>query len=175
MTTQSTGNGMTGAKGGLTGRQVLAALVLFFGTIVVVNGYMIYRAVGTFGGIDTPDAYRKGVAYNAALEAAAAQHELGWSDMVALDGPAGVLRVELRGRDQQGVAGMKVRVRLARPATAAADTLIEAAMAEPGVYVARLGKGIEPGQWTADVEVSGAPGKGDVPVYRTRRRLWVKP
>ena len=45
---------------------------------------MIYKALTTFGGVETPDAYRKGLAYNQRIAAEEAQAGLGWHDELSL-------------------------------------------------------------------------------------------
>ena len=54
-----------GAKArGIRGGHVLAAMLAFFAVIIVADATMIYKALTTFGGVDNPNAYRQGVAYN---------------------------------------------------------------------------------------------------------------
>ena len=62
----------------ITGKHVFWSLVVFFGVIIIVNGIMVYFATDTFTGIETENAYKKGLSYNDTLEDAARQHELGW-------------------------------------------------------------------------------------------------
>jgi nitrogen fixation protein FixH len=51
----------------ITGRKVLVAMVSFFAVVTAVDGIMIYQAISTFGGLETKDAYRKGLSYNQVL------------------------------------------------------------------------------------------------------------
>ena len=54
---------------------------LFIGGFILVfaaNGILIAIAVSTFTGLETTNAYEKGLAYNDTLAAAAAQERLGW-------------------------------------------------------------------------------------------------
>ena len=54
-----------GAKAaGIRGGHVLAAMLAFFAVIIVADATLIYKALTTFGGVDNPNAYRQGVAYN---------------------------------------------------------------------------------------------------------------
>ena len=41
---------------------MLLIFIGFFVTVFLVNGLMVYDALSTFGGLETPDAYRKGLA-----------------------------------------------------------------------------------------------------------------
>lgn len=47
--------------------------------VIAVNAVLVILAVGTFSGLETTDHYRKGLAYQDALDAAAKQAERGWS------------------------------------------------------------------------------------------------
>jgi len=49
-----------------------------FGVVLAVNLVMITSAIGTFSGLETEQAYLKGIAYNHTLAAAEAQKRLGW-------------------------------------------------------------------------------------------------
>jgi nitrogen fixation protein FixH len=53
--------------------------------VVVVNAVMITYAIGTFPGLQTEDAYRKGLAYNRTLAAAREQEERGWQATVRFE------------------------------------------------------------------------------------------
>src|SRR5262249_29982834 len=107
MTRRSEGRTMTDATGALKprlrGAHVLAIIVCFFATIFVVDGFMIYRAVTTFGGVETPDAYRKGVVYNASIASEARQAQLGWTDEIKVAGAPPHLRVNLRNKEGSAV------------------------------------------------------------------------
>ncbi len=99
----------------ITGRKVLVTMVCFFGIIAVVDGIMIYQAVSTFGGLETKDAYRKGLAYNQRIAESAAQEQLGWSEKVAFDPVSGALVVTLLDRDGKALDSVSVYSH-ARPA-----------------------------------------------------------
>ena len=68
-------------KNEITGRHVLYAILAFFLTVTAVDAFMIYKAVSTFGGIETQDAYRKGLQYNQRLEAEKVRRASGWEDL----------------------------------------------------------------------------------------------
>lgn len=67
------------SKKKLTGRHVLLMLLAFFGIIISVNSYFMTMAVKSFRGEDVKGSYRQGLEYNQAIDARAAQGELGWS------------------------------------------------------------------------------------------------
>ena len=59
----------------LTGRKVLAILLAFFGTVITVNLFMAYMAIGTFPGLDVKNSY---VASQSFDDDRKAQVALGW-------------------------------------------------------------------------------------------------
>ena len=63
----------------ITGRMVLAALVAFFGFVMLVNIVMVRAAITTFGGVDTPSSYQAGLAFKAEEAEAAAQAARNWT------------------------------------------------------------------------------------------------
>ena len=48
----------------LTGRHVLACLLLFFGTVFSVNFYMASAAIRTFSGLEADKPYQEGLRYD---------------------------------------------------------------------------------------------------------------
>lgn len=156
-------------RSGMRGIHVLAIFVGFFLTVFVVDGYFIYQAVTTFGGIETPDAYKKGVAYNASIAEDEQQSLLGWQDAIEIVGTSRHLRVSLRDRNDQGVAGKRLVATIGRPATDRFDTTVELAEISAGVYEAALPVDAD-GTWIVDIEAYDA---ADALAYRARKRLWI--
>lgn len=160
--------------GGLGGRHVLAAMAAFFAVIVVADATLIYKAVSTFGGVDNVNAYRDGLAYNERIANATRQAELGWQDSVEVLAAPVRLRVSLKDRDRQALAGLALDATLARPATTRSDAKLALDEVAPGVFehdISALGDGA----WIVDVR---AHRKGDADamlVYQIRRRLWIAP
>ena len=138
---------------GLRGAHVLVVFLGFFATIFLVNGVMIYEALSTFGGLETADAYRKGLAYNARIAEDAAQAQRGWRDSLAYVPGTQRVRVEVTDAAGAGVTGLVLAGEIGRPATEAA--------------------GLEPGWWTVDIE--GRGGAASDVVYAARERLWIRP
>ena len=157
----------------LQGRHVLMILVGFFAAIVVVDGFMIYKAVSTFGGLETTDAYRKGLNYNDRIERQAAQSASGWSDTVSVVGEPAKLRVVLQGRDKEAVAGQALKVRVGRPATNRYDMNLDLIETAPGLYEAPLGD-LAGGAWIVDVGAFNGSVDGD-PAYQARSKIWMGP
>ena len=118
-------NPAMGASGKFTGWHFLAVMIVSFGVVFSVNGYFIYEALSTFDGIEVPDAYQKGRAYNDVIDAMAAQKARGWTsslDVSASGAPQGT-HVALTLADKAGkpLEAMKVEATFWRPVTAGLD------------------------------------------------------
>lgn len=159
--------------GTLTGRHVLVGFVAAFGVIFAVNGMLIFKALSTFDGIEVPDAYQRGRAYNHVLEAMEAQKALGWSGAVSIDdnGRAHEARliVQFSGRDGTALRDLKIRGSFWRPVAGGADqeqTLRETA---PGRYEAdfRLAYG---GNWLVRIAAEGPRGEK----FASEKRVYVR-
>jgi len=161
---------------GIDGRQVLLALLAFFGIVFAVNGVLLYQALSTHSGLVAQEPYRKGLQYNERIAASERQAALGWSSELAAE-TDGRVRVALRDAAGQPLAGLVVTGRLSRPASAGSDRALAFAETSPGQYVVEAGA-IAPGAWQIDIEAretaASKPLAGE-PVYRERRRLWLKP
>lgn len=155
---------------GLRGIHVLAIFVGFFLTVFAVDGVFLYQAISTFGGIETPDAYKKGVAYNESIAEDERQSLLGWTDEVSIVGAPHRLRVALRGRDGAAVARKRLVATIGRPATDRFDTTLDLNETAAGVYEAPLPVAAE-GTWIVDL--SAYDGSAPEPAYHARRRLWI--
>ncbi len=154
----------------LKGRHVLLVLSVFFGVMFIVNGIFVYFALSTFSGGDTSNPYQKGLHYNDALEADERQAERGWQTDVAYDGKAGQLRVSLLDKAAAPVSGLRVAVRLSRPATSKDDRHLRLKEVTPGVYEADVG--LAPGLWVFAM-ASREADQGRESSYRLKQRLYV--
>ena len=161
---------------GIEGRHVLIAMVAFFGTVFAVNGVLLYQALKTHSGLVAQEPYSKGLHYNDRIAASDQQAALGWSSDLVVPGSG---RVELSLTDSGGrpVAGLAVKGRLGRPSSDRSDIHLAFVEQQPGHYLAAAGA-VAPGAWQIDIEALGpaAPQRGTAePIYRERRRLWLKP
>ncbi len=158
----------------ITGWHVLAAVVLFFGTVFAVNGVFLYSALQTHTGIVSQQPYRKGLEYNQRIAADERQQQLGWTHRVGLDAAAGRVNVSLIDRHGRPVSGLEITGFIGRPSTVQHDVRLNfAETTRPGLYSAPV-SGLEPGNWLAQLEVSRLKPKGPEIVYRLRKRLWLK-
>lgn len=165
--------GNCATKAPMRGGHVLAILIGFFAVIVAVDGFMIYRAVTTFGGVETPDAYRKGVTYNEAIARDEKQALLGWEDDVKVVGSPHRLQVLLRDNGKEAVAGKRIVATVGRPATDRQDVIVTLAETAPGLYEAVLPAAAE-GAWIVDLSAYNDAGASE-PIYQARRRAWIGP
>jgi nitrogen fixation protein FixH len=155
----------------ITGRKVLIAMVSFFAIVTAVDGIMIYQAVSTFGGLETTDAYRKGLGYNQRIATLAAQEEMGWTESVTLDQPAGALVVIFKDRNGQPIDSLLVSAKVGRPATNAFDRMVELQPKGQGRYevaVPDLGNGT----WTVDLAARTSGNPDAAIVYQSKARIW---
>lgn len=125
--------------------------------VVAVNLVLVYFAVSTFTGLETTDHYRKGLAYNQALAAAAQQAERGWTMALALSaapqpegGRGGELAVDFADRSGQPLADLVVTATLIRPTQAGFDVSAPLVHRGGGRYAAPVTVAL-PGQWDARI------------------------
>jgi nitrogen fixation protein FixH len=150
---------------------VLAAFVAFFAAIFLMNGVLIWRAIGTNTGIVANEPYRKGLHYNDRIAAEERQAALGWKDRMEVT-QSGTMALALTDKDGRPVTGLKVETMLGRPATNREDLRLKLSEVAPGSYQARTAP-LGAGSWLVALEARKAD--ADEPVYRLRRRLWFTP
>jgi len=139
----------------------------FFACVFLVNGIFVYYATDTWRGLDTKDAYVKGLAYNETLARAEAQRALGWQVSVALDGDRPVLTLA----DRQGMPldGLEVTGIARHPVDEHGDQALAFLAIGRGIYRT---DGVLPqkGQWDLRVEVA----RPDAVPFLIEQRLWLK-
>lgn len=150
----------------ITGRRVLIWLLLFFGTIVAVNGAFVYFALDTWPGLSTRRAYEEGLAYNKTLDAVRVQQALGWKsavDFESAENGGRTLTVRMTGRDNTPLAGLAVSVELRRPVRENEDRMLDLAEVGAGVY--RAAVEAAPGRWQAIVKAVDPGGRAYLMVH----------
>lgn len=156
----------------ITGRRVLIWLLLFFGTIVAVNGAFVYFALDTWPGLSTRRAYEEGLAYNKTLDAARVQQTLGWKSVVdfgVTESAGRTLTVRMTGRDNAPIAGLAISVELRRPVRDDEDRMLVLGEVKAGVY--RAAVEATPGRWQAIVKAADPGGR----TYRMVHDLTIDP
>ena len=136
----------------LTGRHVLTILILFFGIIIMISIVFTTLAVKSFRGEDIKQSYRQGIEYNSALEARAAQSQLGWSVAVNVVGDVSkrTLVVKLLDQSEAGLNGATFTGRLRHPVDTALDQPIIFETSGDGIARADI-SGLH-GQWTLEAD-----------------------
>lgn len=154
------------------GRHVLIGLLGFFGIIVAVNAVFVFVALTSFNGVDTENAYTKGLRYNETLAAIERQEALGWQAQWSYDveAPNGV-QIRVRFADAQGYAlrGLTVNAEVRRPVQQGFDQTVTLAELGDGLYGARVDLPLE-GQW--DIRLQALDGSENS--FVLERRLWLK-
>lgn len=148
--------------------------VAVFVVVLAVNIVMAMSAVKTFSGLQTEDAYDKGLVYNHVLAQAKAQERLGWTvdaEVIPHD-PSNSQRhdadvtVTYTDKAGQPVGGLSVKADLVRPTQAGHDLHVDLVEKTPGQYVALAPLDL-PGQW----EVSVVARKGETQYSLSQRVL----
>lgn len=142
-----------------------------FAIIIAVNGALIYFAQSSFSGLETENAYEKGLRYNQTLEAAAAQDKLGWHGEITLGAATDSqyeLAVQFADRQARPIDGLRVEAHLRRPSNAGMDQDVVLRHRGSGRYTAEIALPAL-GQW--DVRIVAHD--GDVS-WQESQRLFVK-
>ncbi len=133
----------------LTGKHVLLIMVAFFATIIAVNGVFVYQALHTWTGLDRPNAYMEGLAYNKTLAMREAQRRLHWHAALTVDTEAGrtiTLTTLFRDRSDAPLNGLAVTALVRRPTQEGYDQTVSLAPAGDGLYRGSVRLPL-PGQW----------------------------
>jgi nitrogen fixation protein FixH len=145
----------------LTGRTVLAVLLVFFGVVIGVNMLMMKFAIDTLSGTEVDSAYSASLAFKAEIAKAREQERRGWHVNAHVERNAdGIATVAIEARDREGapLSGIDFFARLARPTDKRADRMIALASRGAGAFRGAAA-GIEPGQWDLVIEADGAAGR----------------
>lgn len=141
--------------------------------VVAVNAVMIAYAIGTFPGLSTEDAYRKGLAYNQTIAASRAQDERRWRAEVGFaeqgfaGSHAGDLTVTLIDDDGRPLRGLAVSATLIRPVHSGGNVVVSLDERGSGTYTAAVVLPL-PGQWDAWIRA-----RGEGFEFQTTRRIFV--
>lgn len=141
--------------GSQSGSWIPWLFVAAFAFVLAVNATMIWVAVKTWPGLVTANSYDRGLKFNRALAAAAAQAALGWQvDFSAQleSGRHGLLTAWLRDREGRPLADAKVAARFLRPTSEGHDFTVTLAAAGDGRYTAAFELPL-PGLWDVRLEV----------------------
>jgi len=144
----------------------------FFAVVVAANAIMVVLAMESWSGLETEDAYRKGLAYNRDLEAAKRQAARGWRTGFAFEPTGdrqGRIVVTLADRAGAPLSRAEVSARVVRPTHTGYDFDLPFDERAGGRYVARTDFPLT-GQW--EIRVSAVRGEA---VYRESHRVVLRP
>lgn len=163
-TTLNTPEKPEGGEFRLTGRHVLYILVGAFALVFAVNGYMIWRAIGSFPGLVTESSFRDSQRFNADIAAARAQADRGWRvDVTATRSAEGTVLVSLSALDRDGrpLTAVTFHAVLQHPAVRTHDHRLALApvAGSSDRYEGRV-EGVTPGKWGLVIEGDGGSGSG---------------
>ncbi len=161
-------------QGEFTGKHMLMLLVAFFGVIVAVNVFMMYKAVTTFRGEDVKQSYRQGLDYNATLEKRLQQFSRGWSADIRITTNHNLV---LNITDANGLAvrGLAIEAVLKHPVDTDLDTvLVFRPDAGLGRYTAPLPTDIKGKRWVYTKAVYANSGQGSDAIFETKNAIWLK-
>jgi len=157
----------------LTGRQVVLGFVVFFGVLIVAQVAFIVIAVSTHTGIVSKQPYRKGLNYGERIAQSEKQKELGWKESISLSEKQDRLILHIENKQSAPVSGLNLSGILSRPVHKNEDLTLEFREDSPGAYGADLSRA-NLGSFVVDVAATKDTSSDDV-VWRTRRRIWIKP
>ena len=129
---------MAGRAPEITGRHVLIGMLSLFALVLAVNGVLVYFALTSFTGLETEDAYRRGLAYNQTIAAAEAQDKRGWrvdlGQSPGLNGKDWQLRARFQDRHGAAIRGLDVSAVVRRPSHSQDDSSLVLRWANDGYY-----------------------------------------
>lgn len=155
----------------LTGRRVLAIALASFAVVAAVNATMITLALTSFSGLETENAYLKGLHYDETLARAEAQRRLGWRLTWAVTAaPDGhIIEVRLHDAKDLPMRDVALTAQLRRPTNAGEDVSLPLAPTGDGVY--RSAPAVfAAGNWNLTVLVE----RDGETVFRRDDRMWVR-
>lgn len=154
-----------------TGKHALIWIVGFFLVVFAANAIMATIAIGTWGGLETDDAYRKGLYYNDEIAAAEEQKTSGWQislshTPVSLMGDRLDVSITWPTDD---LPPANVTALITRAVTNAYDQEITLTKAGKEVYTAPLSLAFK-GQWNVNILVKLTNGT----IYQIKEKIFVE-
>lgn len=147
---------------GITGAQVFAAMMTFFGIIIAVNATMAIFAMRSWTGLVVENGYVASQSFNEEQAEARRQAELGWRERFGY--ARGKMTLTLSDAELRPIGNARVTVKLERPSNDREDRQLVLTETAPGEY--ELATALSPGVWDADVLARTATGETLRRVYR---------
>lgn len=155
----------------LTGKQVFLAFAAFFGLVFAANFVFVYLAMDSWTGLQTEQAYEKGLAYNEALAQQKAVEALGWQGELTFVSEAenlGRLAFTFQDREGTDLQAAEVKAVLIRPTHEGHDFSVILPEVRPGSYEKAVTFPLA-GLWDAQIRA-----RLDGQEYRLQRRVYVR-
>ena len=156
----------------LTGKHVLFLFIAFFGIIFAVNARLIYLSQSSWTGLETHDAYRKGLKYNQQLSNSEAQNTRGWTMSLLkeqnLDGSLTLTAVP-KDKNGQTLSGLTLSVEVKRPTHEGIDVHFPLKETALGSYKGQSEK-ISLGKWYLFVTAT----QNKEVLYRSKNELFLR-
>ncbi len=156
----------------ITGRKVLVGMVLFFATVLAVNGTFFFFAVKSWPGLVNEKAYENGLTYNRTLDNVEQQRALGWQSELELGlaSQGQQITVIIVDRDMEPVQDLAVHIVFRRPVNDVEDIELALSETRPGKYAATTELTAR-GRWYIQISASQ---QGEV-LYRSEHEVMVRP
>lgn len=148
-----------------TGYHMLMILLAFFGTVIVVNGYMAYEASKSWTGLIVKNGYVASQDFNHKQAEWQSQAARGWTGDIRYD--AGKVSLTIMARNGEPVRLSNVSAVIGRPAFEKQDHIVTLADAGNGVY--EVEDTLAKGPWQIAITADSAEGP-----YRLEKRILVK-
>ncbi len=144
----------------LTGRHVLAIVLIFFLSIIAANAIFITFAVKSFPGEQEKKSYLQGLAFNDRIAEREAQAALGWTAAIShmrIESGDTEIALIFTTSGSAPVSGLNISGLFARPADDENDRQLQFSEIAPGRYAAIV-KDAEPGVWRLKATAENALG-----------------
>lgn len=149
-----------------TGWHMAAIMISFFAVIIAVNLTMAYFARSSWTGLVVKNSYVASQSFNQDAEIARQQQALGWQ--MKLNVKRDAVQLSVLDRENQSMAGLRIRAVLQRPTDEAGDQVLK--LQETGAGIYRTDAVIGVGVWVADITAE----KSDNELVRFVQRVLVK-
>ncbi len=158
----------------VTGRHVLMMMVAFFGVIFAVQAAFITVAVYTHSGVVSKQPYRKGLKYGERIDMYDRQQKLGWQETLTTSKDNRTLTVVLIDQYKKPVLGLKLVGKIGRPVTMSQDKPLTFKSIGEGSYTTQLPYEKLEGAYIVDLQAAHPTPDAEI-IWRSRKRLWLKP
>lgn len=149
-----------------TGWHMATIMVSFFAVIIAVNLTMAFFARSSWTGLVVKNSYVASQSFNRDAEIARQQQALGWQ--MALSVKRDAVQLSVLDRENQAMAGLRIRAVLQRPTDEAGDQVLK--LQETGAGIYRTEAAIGGGVWVADITAE----KTNNELVRFVQRIFVK-